>query len=93
MKSSRILALAVLTVVAAGAQAVPFFIDVVSIGTAVPAANVTFTEKVFFQSTSIPMPVFNDHVYSIVNNLPPVAGAGVLSDAAVANTLTYSGDP
>lgn len=67
---------------AALAQASAFHIDIISVGTVTSGANVTFTENVIFQNTSIVMPAFTTDTYSIVNNVPPQPGNGIFSNGS-----------
>ena len=80
MKHIRLMSLACLVVAAASAHA--FNIAVQSLGTVTSAELSVFTESVTFQSTSVPLPVFTDVNYWIVNVAPPASGMATLSNGS-----------
>ncbi len=80
---------AVAAVLAAAISAQAFTIALSSVGSwAVAGPNLTFTEKVIFQSTSVVAPVFTSQTSWVVNASPPTPGAGLFDDGA-GNTISY----
>lgn len=75
---TRLFVFAGMAVAAVAAHA--FTIDIVSAGKVTAGATVDFHELVLLQVTSVPLPLFTNVDYSIVNNTPPQPGLGSFSN-------------
>jgi len=75
---TRLFVVASMAVAAVAAHA--FTIDIVSAGKDTTGFTVDFHELVLLQVTSVPLPLFTNVDYSIVNNMPPQPGSGSFSN-------------